>query len=148
MPNSARKPTAEYLSGPRIPGAIRWDLDRIANPQTDSGSSAGNQEPDAWKASGLAMNELGLGHMLPGPRRFAEACCKGSLCYGIWLALMLVFLIAKLGIKPTDHVVVYDSLGIFSAPRGAFTFTVSRHATLSSVSGKKSLSTCFLGDEP
>lgn len=40
---------------------------------------------------------------------------------------MLVFSIAKLGIKPTDHVVVYDSLGIFSAPRGAFTFTVSLH---------------------
>jgi 3-mercaptopyruvate sulfurtransferase SseA len=28
----------------------------------------------------------------------------------------------KLGITPDTHVVLYDTLGVFSAPRGAFTF--------------------------
>jgi thiosulfate/3-mercaptopyruvate sulfurtransferase len=74
MPNSPRKPTAEYLAGPRIPGAIRWDLDKIANPRTDAG--AGLAEPEEWTSSGLERNDLGLGHMLPGPARFAEACCE------------------------------------------------------------------------
>lgn len=121
------------MAGPRIPGALRWDLDKIANPKTDDAASSADGESDDWKASGLAKNELGLGHMLPGPKRFATACCKygrsmerpfnGSL-FTAWLDT------AKLGITPSDHVVVYDSLGIFSAPRGAFTFTVSRLSTL------------------
>lgn len=78
MPNSPRKPTAEYLAGPRIPGAIRWDLDKIANPKTDAGGlSSGSQvEPKEWVGSGMERNDLGLGHMLPGPARFAEACCE------------------------------------------------------------------------
>ncbi|GHJ87446.1 hypothetical protein NliqN6_3848 [Naganishia liquefaciens] len=116
MPNSARKPTPEYLAGPRIPGALRWDLDRIANPKTAEASARAEDEPEAWRVSELAENILGLGHMLPGPRRFAEAC-------------------SKLGIKPTDHVVVYDSLGIFSAPRGAFTFTAMNHEKVSVLDG-------------
>lgn len=28
----------------------------------------------------------------------------------------------KLGITPDTHVVVYDTVGVFSAPRGVFTF--------------------------
>ncbi|KAJ9098656.1 hypothetical protein QFC21_004304 [Naganishia friedmannii] len=116
MPNSARNPTQDYLAGPRIPGALRWDLDKIANPKTDDAVRLSDGESDDWKASGLAKNELGLGHMLPGPKRFASAC-------------------SKLGITPSDHVVVYDSLGIFSAPRGAFTFTAMNHANVSVLDG-------------
>lgn len=128
MPNSPRKPTPEYLAGPRIPGAIRWDLDKVANPKTDAGSVV-EDEPDSWNASGLAKNDLGLGHMLPGPRRFADACCKDIVRFVV-IALTLSSPAAKLGIKPTDHVVVYDSLGVFSSPRGAFTFTVGQHTKL------------------
>jgi thiosulfate/3-mercaptopyruvate sulfurtransferase len=44
--------------------------------------------------------------MMPSPETFSEAC-------------------RKRGIKRGDHVVVYDSVGVFSAPRAAFTFDVS-----------------------
>ncbi|KAJ9122531.1 hypothetical protein QFC22_001960 [Naganishia vaughanmartiniae] len=106
----------EYLAGPRIPGALRWDLDKIANPKTDNAVKASDGESDEWESSGLARNELGLGHMLPGPKRFATAC-------------------SKLGITPSDHIVFYDSLGIFSAPRGAFTFTAMDHPHVSVLDG-------------
>lgn len=43
--------------------------------------------------------------MMPSPETFSEAC-------------------RKRGIKRGDHVVVYDSVGVFSAPRAAFTFDV------------------------
>jgi hypothetical protein len=84
MPNSSRNPTQEYLAGPRIPGALRWDLDKIANPKTDDAATSPDGEPDDWKTSGLAQNELGLGHMLPGPKRFATACCKSA--YSVWFS--------------------------------------------------------------
>ncbi|KAJ9094122.1 hypothetical protein QFC19_008074 [Naganishia cerealis] len=116
MPNSPRNATREYLAGPRIPGALRWDLDKIANPKTDDTLQSADGEPDEWATSGLARNDLGLGHMLPGPKRFATAC-------------------SQLGITPSDHVVVYDSLGIFSGPRGAFTFTAMNHPNVSVLDG-------------
>lgn len=50
--------------------------------------------------------ELQLPHMLPSPERFADAC-------------------SRLGIDPKSHVVVYDTVGVFSSPRTAFTFKVS-----------------------
>lgn len=43
--------------------------------------------------------------MLPNPERFAEFA-------------------GKHGILPESHVVVYDSNGVFSAPRTVFTFKV------------------------
>lgn len=89
MPNSPRNPNTEFLTGPRIPQAIRWDVDAISVPKTDS-----------------ELNPLGLGHMMPSPETFSQAC-------------------RKRGIGRADHVVVYDSVGVFSAPRAAFTFDVS-----------------------
>jgi thiosulfate/3-mercaptopyruvate sulfurtransferase len=55
MPNSTRSALAEYLSGPRIPNARRFDLDVVAelNPET---------------------NPLSLSHMMPSLERFAEEC--------------------------------------------------------------------------
>jgi hypothetical protein len=48
---------AEYLSGPRIPNARRFDLDEVAElaPET---------------------NPLSLSHMMPTVERFAEECSK------------------------------------------------------------------------
>jgi thiosulfate/3-mercaptopyruvate sulfurtransferase len=89
MPNSPRNPHEEFLSGPRIPQAIRWDVDAISTPKTNS-----------------ELNPLGLGHMMPSPETFSAAC-------------------KERGIRKEDHVVVYDSVGVFSAPRAAFTFDVS-----------------------
>lgn len=50
MPNSSRKPREEFLSK-RVPGANFLDLDEVASP-----------------------NELGLKHMMPEGRVFADAC--------------------------------------------------------------------------
>ena len=49
--------------------------------------------------------------MMPSPETFSEAC-------------------RKRGIRKTDHVVLYDAVGIFSAPRAAFTFDVGRRVCL------------------
>jgi thiosulfate/3-mercaptopyruvate sulfurtransferase len=49
--------------------------------------------------------ELQLPHMLPSSERFADAC-------------------SRLGIARDSHVVVYDTVGVFSSPRTAFTFKV------------------------
>ena len=50
MPNSPRNPAEEYLSK-RIPGARYLNLDEVASP-----------------------HELGLKHMMPKERLFADAC--------------------------------------------------------------------------
>ncbi|KLT40839.1 Rhodanese-like protein [Cutaneotrichosporon oleaginosum] len=97
MPNSPRNPDEEYHSGPRIPGARRFNLDKIADldPKT---------------------NPLGLGHMLPSLETFRDAA-------------------GKLGITPHTHVVLYDSIGVFSAPRGLFTFKAFGHDKVSVLDG-------------
>lgn len=60
MPNSDRSSLAEFLSGPRIPGAKRFDLDEVA-------------ELDP------AKNPLSLTHMLPSAETFQQhvrECCS------------------------------------------------------------------------
>lgn len=57
-----------------------------------------------------------LPHMLPTPEIFADAC-------------------SRLGISPDQHVVVYDSKGVFSAPRAAFTFKAFGHENVSVLDG-------------
>jgi len=59
MPNSQRSALAEYLQGPRIPGARRFDLDEVAE-------------------IGLDKNPLSLTHMLPSGETFGEACREWS----------------------------------------------------------------------
>lgn len=97
MPNSTRSAVAEYLSGPRIPNARRFDLDEVAElaPET---------------------NPLSLSHMMPTVERFAEEC-------------------RKLGINEEDHVVLYDTVGVFSSPRGLFTFKAFGHEKVSILNG-------------
>ncbi|ORX37307.1 Rhodanese-like domain-containing protein [Kockovaella imperatae] len=97
MPNNPRSALADYLAGPRIPNARRWDLDEVA-------------ELDPRK------NPLSLTHMLPSKELFAEAC-------------------GKRGISRDTHVVIYDTLGIFSSPRGLFTFKAFGHENVSVLDG-------------
>ncbi|RHZ72540.1 hypothetical protein Glove_242g154 [Diversispora epigaea] len=59
---------------------------------------------------------IDLPHMLPAPKDFADA-------------------VGKLGISETDHVVVYDSIGIFSATRVYWTFKVFNHEKVSILNG-------------
>jgi thiosulfate/3-mercaptopyruvate sulfurtransferase len=92
MPNSPRNPADEYLSK-RIPGAQYLDLDEVASP-----------------------HELGLKHMMPKERLFAEAC-------------------ERFGIEPSSHVVIYDSHGVFSSPRALFMFRAFGHENSSILDG-------------
>lgn len=112
MPNLTppRNGTIEFETLPRIPQAIRWDLDEIATPK----SSKDDVYPKL--GAGGYVNELGLGHMMPSPKKFAEAC-------------------QARGIKRGDHVVVYDTVGVFSSPRGAWTFSVMGHENVSVLDG-------------
>jgi thiosulfate/3-mercaptopyruvate sulfurtransferase len=73
MPGSPRDPALEYAAG-HIPGAVRFDLDAIAD------------------------HSSGLPHMMAEPADFAVA-------------------VRRLGVEATSTVVVYDSEGLFSAPR-------------------------------
>ncbi|CAG8647150.1 4436_t:CDS:2 [Acaulospora morrowiae] len=57
-----------------------------------------------------------LPHMLPTPKDFADA-------------------VGKLGISESDYVVVYDSVGIFSATRVYWTFKVFGHKKISLLDG-------------
>ncbi|TIA91399.1 hypothetical protein E3P99_01114 [Wallemia hederae] len=57
-----------------------------------------------------------VGHMLPSPTIFASAC-------------------SKLGIEKSSQVVVYDTVGIFSAPRAAFTFKAMGHDNVAVLDG-------------
>ncbi|WWC88484.1 uncharacterized protein L201_003395 [Kwoniella dendrophila CBS 6074] len=97
MPNSKRSATAEFLSGPRLPNAKRFDLDEVA-------------------ALDLTENPLSLTHMLPKPERFVEEA-------------------RKLGIRNDDHVVLYDTIGVFSSPRALYTFKAFGHENVSVLDG-------------
>ncbi|KAI7881362.1 Rhodanese-like protein [Lichtheimia hyalospora FSU 10163] len=57
-----------------------------------------------------------LPHMLPAPDAFASA-------------------VGKLGISNQDHVVIYDSIGLFSAPRVYWTFKAFGHENVSVLNG-------------
>ena len=80
LPAHKRDPEAEYLAG-HIPGAVRFDIDKIADHSTD------------------------LPHMLPSAVTFSSA-------------------VRKLGIGDGMTVVIYDGMGLMSAPRAWWTFKV------------------------
>jgi len=61
-------------------------------------------------------NELGLKHMMPSAEVFSEA-------------------LKNFGVTPTSHVVLYDSQGIFSAPRALFMFRSFGHNNSSVLDG-------------
>ncbi|KAG6902817.1 hypothetical protein C0995_011304 [Termitomyces sp. Mi166 len=92
MPNSPRQPRQEFISK-RIPGARFLDLDEVSSP-----------------------HELGLKHMMPEERVFADAC-------------------EKFGIEKETYVVIYDTHGIFSSPRALFMFRTFGHQRSSILDG-------------
>ncbi|KAH7883899.1 Rhodanese-like domain-containing protein [Phlebopus sp. FC_14] len=92
MPNSPRRASHEF-QGKRIPGAQFLDLDEVAS-----------------------THELGLKHMMPSERQFADAC-------------------EKLGIEPSSHVIIYDTHGVFSSPRALFMFRAFGHQKSSILDG-------------
>lgn len=57
MPNSPRSALAEYLNGPRIPNALRFDVDEVAELSVDK-------------------NPMSLTHMLPSAERFKKELGK------------------------------------------------------------------------
>lgn len=83
MPDAKRDPAAEF-EAVHIPGAVFFDIDRIADQATS------------------------LPHMLPSPRDFEE-------------------IVGALGIGSADTVVVYDALGLFTAPRAWWMFRAFGH---------------------
>ncbi|KAF5368406.1 hypothetical protein D9758_002369 [Tetrapyrgos nigripes] len=92
MPNVPRNGYEEFLQK-RIPGAHFLDLDKVAS-----------------------SHPLGLKHMMPSERAFADAC-------------------ESFGIKPSSHVVLYDTHGIFSSPRALFMFRTFGHSNSSVLDG-------------
>lgn len=99
MPNVKRNAEEEFQRGPRIPGALFWDVDKIATDKDD-----------------LTKNPLGLSHMMPSAETFARAA-------GLH------------GIDRSTHVIVYDTHGVFSSPRTAFTFYAFGHRSISILDG-------------
>lgn len=83
MPADNADPQADHQDA-RIPGAVFFDIDAIADRSSD------------------------LPHMAPTPEVFAEK-------------------VGALGIGDNDVVVVYDQLGVFSAPRCWWTFRLFGH---------------------
>ncbi|PAV21810.1 thiosulfate sulfurtransferase [Pyrrhoderma noxium] len=63
-----------------------------------------------------SSHELGLKHMMPSPEQFASTC-------------------EDFGITRDTHVIMYDSQGIFSAPRALFMFRAFGHANSSVLDG-------------
>ncbi len=80
MPNAARDAAAEFEKA-HIPGAVYFDLDRIADTASD------------------------LPHMVAAPEDFAA-------------------MVGELGISDTDTIVIYDSVGLFSAARVWWNFRI------------------------
>lgn len=92
MPNSPRNANEEFLKK-RVPGAQFLDLDEVSSP-----------------------HELGLKHMIPSERHFADTC-------------------EAFGIEPTSHVILYDTHGVFSSPRALFMFRAFGHEKSSILDG-------------
>jgi thiosulfate/3-mercaptopyruvate sulfurtransferase len=80
MPAEGKQGRNTFEAG-HVPGAVFFDIDQIADAETD------------------------LPHMLPSPEAFAEAA-------------------GELGLRRNETVVVYDALGLFSAPRVWWTLRV------------------------
>ena len=80
MPAANRNAATDYQTA-HIPGAAFFDIDHIADHETD------------------------LPHMLPTPQNFAKS-------------------VGAMGICETDTIIIYDTVGIFSAPRVWWMFRI------------------------
>ncbi len=91
LPGTPEDPCQQYQTS-RIPGAVFFNIDEIANKETD------------------------LPHMLPTEEAFSSA-------------------VSDMNINNSDHVIIYDRLGIFSAPRVWWTFRAMGHNKVSILNG-------------
>lgn len=85
-----------------------WHMPNLSPPRHAAAEHASLRIPGSqfWSVDEIAESSpLGLSHMLPSPQRLAEA-------------------LGKMGIEKGREIVVYDSVGVFSSPRTAFTFAV------------------------
>lgn len=71
---------------------------------------------DVEEVSTKGQEVRNLPHMMPSPGTFAKAA-------------------AQRGISPSSHVVCYDTHGLFSSPRTAFTFLAFGHKNVSVLNG-------------
>jgi thiosulfate/3-mercaptopyruvate sulfurtransferase len=122
MPNTNRDPYQEFLAN-HIPGARFFGIDTIKDTSVD------------------------LPHMLPSAAAFAESVGKkkknllliqSKTILLISLSPSLFFSVigtGDLGISNDDHVVVYDSVGAFSAARVYWTFKAFGHDQVSILNG-------------
>ncbi|PRQ73453.1 Rhodanese-like domain-containing protein [Rhodotorula toruloides] len=70
-----------------------------------------------WDVDQIASeSDVGVPHNMPSASQFEDAC-------------------SRLGIKRDSHVVVYDTVGVFSSPRTAFTFKHFNHPQVSVLDG-------------
>ncbi|BGP25638.1 thiosulfate/3-mercaptopyruvate sulfurtransferase [Rhodotorula toruloides] len=70
-----------------------------------------------WDVDQIASkSDVGVPHNMPSVSQFEDAC-------------------SRLGIKRDSHVVVYDTVGVFSSPRTAFTFKHFNHPQVSVLDG-------------
>jgi thiosulfate/3-mercaptopyruvate sulfurtransferase len=91
MPNSERKPHTEFLAK-RIPSARFLNIDEVAEPHA-----------------------LGLKHMMPKERVFADSCGESFYTYAIPHRVTLAT--ENLGIQPNTHVVMYGLVSSNQARR-------------------------------
>jgi thiosulfate/3-mercaptopyruvate sulfurtransferase len=108
MPGSGRQPFQEYRKK-RIEGAAFWDV-CVWIPHRSGGAIRADHRHLVFCAACrdqiASKSDVGVPHNMPSVSQFEDAC-------------------SRLGIKRDSHVIVYDTVGVFSAPRTAFTFKVS-----------------------
>ncbi|GAA6049395.1 hypothetical protein JCM3770_007324 [Rhodotorula araucariae] len=106
---SADKPPVVLDASAHMPAAKRYPFAEYRHKRI---AGAG-----FWDVDQIASpSERGIPHNMPPKAMFEDAC-------------------SRLAIQRDDHVVLYDSIGIFSAPRTAFTFKHFGHERVSVLDG-------------
>jgi hypothetical protein len=111
------KQAAERLREGAIPLDASWHMPN--SPRNARAEFQSGRLPSArfWDQDAVAApNDLNLPHMLPSAEHFASAC-------------------SSLGISRTSDVILYDSVGLFSAPRALWTFRVFGHERVHLLNG-------------
>ncbi|TIA71476.1 hypothetical protein E3P89_02289 [Wallemia ichthyophaga] len=95
-----------------------WHMPNSARNPNDEYLSKHLPQARRWDLDKIASNHPDgfVGHMLPSPAIFASAC-------------------SQLGIERTSQVLLYDTVGVFSAPRAAFTFRAMGHPNVAVLDG-------------
>ncbi|KAF8328195.1 uncharacterized protein EI90DRAFT_2974671 [Cantharellus anzutake] len=106
-----------HLLGSVVPLDVSWHM-----PNASRDSRAEFKKRRIPRARFMSLDEvagehpLSLPHMMPSPSLFATTC-------------------KRLGISPGTHVVLYDTIGVFSSPRALFMFKAFGHKKVSIMNG-------------